>query len=122
MPRKMLRDDQWERIEQLLPGKVSDRGVTARDNRLFVEAVLWVLRTGSPWRDLPVELGNWHNTYTRFSRWGETGVWGRVTEALSTEPDLQALLLDSTIVRAHQHAAGAQKKRGHKRSAARVVD
>ena len=122
MPRRMLRDDQWERIGQLLPGKVSDRGVTAKDNRLFIEAVLWILRTGSPWRDLPTELGNWHNTYTRFSRWGETGVWQRVTQALSSAPDLQALLLDSTIVRAHQHAAGAQKKRGRKRSAARAVD
>ena len=122
MPRKMLRNDQWERIEQLLPGKASDRGVTAKDNRLFVEAVLWILRTGSPWRDLPHELGDWHNTYTRFSRWGDTGVWQRVSDALSTEPDLQALLIDSTIVRAHQHAAGAQKKRGRKRSAARAAD
>ena len=121
MPRRMLRDDQWRRIEPLLPGKVTDRGVTAKDNRLFVEAVLWILRTGSPWRDLPSELGDWHNTYTRFSRWGETGVWQRVTEALSSAPDLQALLLDSTIVRAHQHAAGAQKKPARKRSAARAV-
>ena len=122
MPRRMLRDDQWQRIEQLLPGKVSDRGVTAKDNRLFIEAVMWILRTGSPWRDLPPELGNWHNTYTRFSRWGETGVWQRVTQALSSAPDLQALLLDSTIIRAHQHAAGAQKKRGRKHSAARAGD
>ncbi len=122
MARKMLRNDQWERIEHLLPGKASDCGVTAKDNRLFVEAVLWILRTGSPWRDLPVELGNWHNTYTRFSRWGDSGVWQRVSEALSSEPDLQALLIDSTIVRAHQHAAGAQKKPGRKRSAARAAD
>jgi putative transposase len=122
MARKMLREDQWERIEDLLPGKPTDVGVTARDNRLFVEAVLWILRTGSPWRDLPPELGNWHNTYTRFSRWGRTGVWQRVSEALSTEPDLQALLIDSTIVRAHQHAAGAQKKPVRKRSGARAVD
>ena len=122
MPRKILRDDQWQRIEPLLPGKATDRGVTAKDNRLFVEAVLWILRTGSPWRDLPPELGNWHNTYTRFSRWGEKGVWQRVVDALSGDADLQALLLDSTIVRAHQHAAGAQKKRGRKRLAAREVD
>ena len=122
MPRRMLRDDQWERIEQLLPGKATDRGVTAKDNRLFVEAVLWILRTGSPWRDLPRELGDWHNTYTRFSRWGAAGVWQRVSEVLSSAPDLQALLLDSTIVRAHQHAAGAQKKPERKRSVARAVD
>ena len=122
MPRKILRDDQWQRIEPLLPGKATDRGVTAKDNGWFVEAVLWILRTGSPWRDLPPELGNWHNTYTRFSRWGEKGVWQRVVDALSGDADLQALLLDSTIVRAHQHAAGAQKKRGRKRLAAREVD
>jgi len=118
----MLRNDQWGRIEHLLPGKAIDCGVTARDNRLFLEAVLWILRTGSPWRDLPLELGNWHNTYTRFSRWGKKGVWQGVADALSTEPDLQALLLDSTIVRAHQHAAGAQKKPVRKRSAARAAD
>jgi len=117
--RKMLRNDQWERIEHLLPGKVSDCGVSAKDNRLFVEAVLWIARTGSPWRDLPPQLGDWHNVYTRFSRWGKTGVWQRVIEAVSTDMDLQALLLDSTIVRAHQHAAGAQKKRARKRSADR---
>ena len=108
--RKMLRNDQWERIEHLLPGKAGDRGVTAEDNRLFVEAVLWIARTGSPWRDLPPQLGNWHNVYTRFSRWGKSGVWQRVIEAVRTDADLEALLLDSTIVRAHQHAAGAKKE------------
>jgi transposase len=120
--RKMLRNDQWERIEHLLPGKASDRGVTAKDNRLFVEAVLWIARTGSPWRDLPPQLGDWHNVYTRFSRWGKSGVWQRVIAAVSTDADLQALLLDSTIVRAHQHAAGAQKKKARKRSDARAAD
>ena len=108
--RKMLRNDQWERIEHLLPGKAGDRGVTAEANRLFVEAVLWIARTGSPWRDLPPQLGNWHNVYTRFSRWGKSGVWQRVIEAVRTDADLEALLLDSTIVRAHQHAAGAQSQ------------
>jgi putative transposase len=120
--RKMLRNDQWERIEHLLPGKASDRGVTAKDNRLFVEAVLWIARTGSPWRDLPPQLGDWHNVYTRFSRWGKSGVWQRVIDAVRTDADLQALLLDSTIVRAHQHAAGAQKKKARKRSADRAAD
>jgi transposase len=120
--RKMLRNDQWERIEHLLPGKASDRGVTAKDNRLFVEAVLWIARTGSPWRDLPPQLGNWHNVYTRFSRWSKSGVWQRVVDLLSSDADFQAVLLDSTIVRAHQHAAGAQKKKARKRSAARAGD
>ena len=120
--RKMLRNGRWERIEHLLPGKPGDRGVTAKDNRLFVEAVLWIARTGSPWRDLPPQLGDWHNVYTRFSRWGKSGVWQRVIEAVSTDANLQALMLDSTIVRAHQHAAGAQKKRVRKPSADRAGD
>ena len=122
MPRKILRDDQWERIENLVPGKASDPGVTAKDNRLFVEAVLWVARTGSPWRDLPPALGNWHNVFTRFSRWGKSGVWQCVIEAVSDDVNLEALLIDSTVVRAHQHAAGAQKKLGRKRSGARAGD
>ena len=78
MARSILRDDQWERIKGLLPGKATDCGVTAKDNRLFVEAVLWIGRTGAPWRDLPAELGNWHTTYTRFSRWSKAGVWDLV--------------------------------------------
>ena len=109
MPRKVLRDDQWQKIADLLPGKASDPGVTAKDNRLFVEAVLWIARTGAPWRDLPPALGHWHNVFTRYSRWSKTGVWQRLIEAIINDPDLEALLIDSTIVRAHQHAAGAQK-------------
>lgn len=120
--RKLLREDQWKKLEPLLPGKAGDRGVTARDNRLFVEAVLWILRTGSPWRDLPVELGNWHTTYTRFNRWGESGVWQLVVEAVNGDRDLEALMIDSTAVRAHQHAAGAKKKKALKQLAARAAD
>ena len=120
--RKLLRNDQWERIERLLPGKATDPGTTAKDNRLFLEAVLWIARTGAPWRDLPPQLGNWHNTYTRFSRWGKKGVWQRVIKAVSDDPDLEALFIDSSIVRAHQHAAGAQKNMGRKRSGARAED
>jgi transposase len=116
MVRRLLRDDQWERIEHLLPGKPGDPGRTGEDNRRFVEAVLWIARTGSPWRDLPDELGNWHTTYTRFARWSRAGVWARVAKAFSADADLEQLFIDSTIVRAHQHAAGAQKKRGRKRS------
>ena len=109
MARSILRDDQWERIKDLLPGKATDCGVTAKDNRLFVEAVLWMGRTGAPWRDLPAELGNWHTTYTRFSRWSKAGVWDRVFEAISQARDEEEVMIDSTAVRAHQHAAGAKK-------------
>lgn len=120
MPRKLLRDDQWERIKDILPGKASDRGVTAKDNRLFVEAVLWIARTGSPWRDLDPALGNWHATDTRFSRWSKKGVWARVIKAVSDDADLEVLFIDSTAVRAHQHAAGARKKPARKRSGVRA--
>ena len=116
MERKLLRDDQWERIQGILPGKASDPGATAKDNRLFVEAVLWIARTGAPWRDLPPQFGNWHSIYTRFSRWVKKGVWQRVIKAVTNDPDLEALLVDSTIVRVHQHGTGALKKMGNKPS------
>jgi transposase len=124
MDRTLLRDDQWARIEHLLPGKASDRGVTAKDNRLFIEAVLWIARTGAPWRDLPAQFGRWHSIYMRFSRWSKHGVWERLMRVLSDDPDLEELLIDATIVRAHQHAAGAQKSRptGHRALAGRIDD
>jgi transposase len=86
--------------------------VTAKDNRLFLEAVLWIARTGAPWRDLPLYFGNWNSVYVRFSRWAKKRVWQRLFEASSVDPDMEELLIDSTTVRAHQHAAGAQKKAG----------
>ena len=108
MDRNILRDDQWERIKDLLPGKTTDRGVTAKDNRLFLEAVLWIARTGSPWRDLPTRLGHWHRVYVRYNRWAHKGVWVRIFEALADDPDLEYLMTDGSIVRVHQH--GAAKK------------
>ena len=122
MPRRILRDDQWRRIEALLPGKVGDRGRTGADNRLFVEAVLWIARTGSPWRDLPKELGPWNSVYKRFARWSDSGVWHRVFTELAKDADFEEVFLDSTIVRAHQHAAGAPKKTAPRRSGARGED
>jgi transposase len=119
--RKFIKDDQWKKLEPLLAGKVGDVGATGKDNRLFLEAVLWIVRTGSPWRDLPSELGNWHTTYTRFIRWGKSGRWQQILTALSGDRDLEMLMLDSTVVRVHQHAAGAQKKRGRKRLAVRAA-
>lgn len=118
MVRKLLNDTRWKKLEPLLPGKASDRGMTAKDNRLFLEAVLWIMRTGSPRRDLPHELGNWHTTFTRFSRWSNTGVWERVFTAVSGNRDLEEVFFDSTAVRAHLHAAGAQKNTVHRRWAA----
>ncbi len=105
-----LREDQWGRIEGLLPGRVGHVGGTARDNRLFVEAVLYRYRAGIPWRDLPERFGSWKNTHTRFSRWAKSGVWERVFAALGADADNEYAMIDATIVRAHQHSAGARQK------------
>jgi transposase len=107
--RHAISDTQWERIKDLLPGKPGDPGVTAKDNRLFIDAVLWIAKTGAPWRDLPERFGNWYNVWKRLSRWAKKGVWERVFTLLQ-DPDLEWLILDSTVIRAHQHAAGAPKK------------
>ena len=98
-------------------------GVTAADNRLFVEAVLYRYRAGIPWRDLPERFGDWNNIHRRFSRWAKSGLWKQVFQHLAADADNEYAMIDSTIVRAHQHSAGAQKKTPQtKRSAARVAD
>ncbi|HKT95806.1 MAG TPA: IS5 family transposase [Paraburkholderia sp.] len=99
-------------MESVLPGKEGDPGRTASDNRWFVEAILWIGRTGCPWRDLPKAFGRWHTVYMPLSRWRRNGVWERVIHALADETGIRHMLIDSTIVRAHQHASGAPKKNG----------
>ena len=96
---------QGERIGDLLPGKASDPGRTAADNRLFVNGVLWVLRSGAHWCDLPERYGRWKTLHKRFSRWSKAGVWDRVFADLIKDRDNQYLMIDSTLVRAHQQAA-----------------
>ena len=108
MRRHEITDDSWNRIQNLLPGQEGDPGVTAKDNRLFVNAVLWIAKTGAPWRDLPERFGNWNSVWRRFDRWARKGVWERVFRELQ-DPDLEWLLIDSTVIRAHQHAAGAKR-------------
>jgi len=124
MKRYGLRDDQWERIalraryamllrssiEHLLPGKEGDPGATAKDNRLFVEAVLYRYRAGIPWRDLPERFGDFRVIHTRHTRWSEKGVWKQVFDVLAEDADKEDAAIDATIVRAHQHSAGAKKK------------
>ena len=123
MRRYGLRDDQWDRIEALLPGRKGSVGVTAADNRLFVEAVLYRYRAGIPWRDLPERFGDWKNVHRRFSRWAKSGVWERVFRYLAAKANNEYAMLDSTIVRAHQHSAGAKKKTAPtRRSDAHVAD
>ena len=106
--RFVVSDAAWNKVAMLLPGKASDRGVTARDNRLFLEAVLWRVRTGQPWRDLPDDFGNWNSVFQRFRRWAIAGVFDRIFEQLSEEPDFEYALIDGTIVSTHQKASGAK--------------
>src|ERR1700730_9468522 len=111
MKRYGLRDDQFARIENLLPGRPGTVGRNSdRGNRLFVEAVIWKFRAGAPWRDLPERFGGWSNTHRRFSRWAEKGVWENLFKALADDPDNEYAMIDATIGRAHQHSAGARKK------------
>jgi transposase len=110
MRRYALRDDQWDVIKDFLPGRDVTVGVTAKDNRLFVEAVLYRYRAGIPWRDLPERFGDFRVVHTRHTRWSETGVWKRIFEALAKDADNEYSMIDATIVKAHQHSAGAKKK------------
>ena len=115
--RYALSDAHWERIKHLLPGQAGQPGATARDNRLFVDAVLYRYRAGIPWRDLPEHFGDFRVVHTRHSRWSESGVWQRVFEALAQDADNEYAMIDATIVRAHQHSASA--KGGSRQTGAR---
>ncbi len=119
--RFVVGDAVWEKVAPLLPGKVSDPGATARDNRRFLEAVLWRVRTGAPWRDLPGDFGRWNSVFQRFRRWVKGGVFERVFACLSDEPDFEHALIDGTIVTAHQKASGARGGPSIRRSAARAA-
>jgi putative transposase len=119
--RLILRDAQWDRLSAHIIGDARSRGSSGRDNRMFVEAVLWLVRTGAPWRDLPEAFGHWNSIFRRFSRWSAKGIWQRIFAAMADDPDFEYLILDSTIVRAHQHAAGAKKGLRIRRSAAPAV-
>lgn len=114
--RYALTDKQWSLIESLLPGRAGHVGRPASNNRLFVEAVLYRYRAGIPWRDLPERFGDFRVIHLRHSRWSRSGVWQRLFEALAQDADNEWAMMDSTIVRAHQHSAGAKKPRrtGHR--------
>lgn len=109
MRRFEISDNEWDKIKDLLPGKTSDRGHTAKDNRLFINAVMHVAKTGVAWRDLPERFGKWNSVYVRFRRWAKKEVWQQVFAKLS-DKELKTLLIDSTAVRVHKHGAGALKK------------
>ena len=110
-----LTDAQWQRIAPLLPGKVGDPGRSGVDNRLFVNGVLWVLRSGAFWQHLPERYGKWKTVHARFTRWARAGVWEKVFADLIKDRKNEYLMLDSTLVRAHQQATtgrGSGQKRG----------
>src|SRR5437762_11372760 len=106
--RHAISDADWDRIKDFLPGQPGQHGGVAKDNRLFIDAVLWIARTGTAWEDLPERLGKFNSQWKRFDRWARAGRWDPILAALR-EPDLDVLILDSTAVRAHPCAAGAKK-------------
>ena len=106
--RFVISDRSWRLLEPLLPGSLRSRGVTAKDNRLFLEAVLWKVRVGGPWRDLPPGFGAWNSVFRRFRRWADADVFQRIFDAISGEPDFEYALVDGTIISAHQKASGAK--------------
>jgi putative transposase len=119
--RRELTNAQWKLIANLVPGKPGDKGRHGEDNRLFVDAVLWILRTGAPWRDLPPAFGEWNSVFVRFNRWSRKGVWERLFKVLAGDPDFEHVMIDATIIRAHQHSAGAKGGLKIRRSVVRVA-
>ena len=122
MERWLLSEAQWERIAPLLPGKEGDPGRSGEDNRLFFEAILWLVRAGAPWRDLPTTFGKWSSVWKRFRRWALKGAFERIFAALSEDPDFEYALIDGTIVKVHRHGAGAKGGLKIRPSANRAVD
>ena len=119
MERFVLTDAQWAKMEPHCLGKTGDPGRSGSDNRLFLEAVLWIARTGSPWRDLPPGFGKWNSVYHRFRDWIRAAVFARLFAAVSDQPDMEYAMVDATIVKVHRHGQGAKGGLKIKRSAAR---
>lgn len=106
--RFVITDRMWALMEPHCLGKITDPGRTGGDGRLFLEAVLWIARTGSPWRDLPGSFGNWNTVFKRFREWVKRDVFKRIFDALSGEPDMEYAMIDATIVKVHRHGQGAK--------------
>ena len=103
-----ISDEVWALIAPHLPGQPGQWGGVAEDNRKFINAVFWILRTGAPWRDLPSSYGNWNSVAKRFRRWAKEGVWEKVLETLIDEPDYEWLMIDASHIKVHSHATGAE--------------
>ena len=110
MERHSISDEKYERIRRLFPAEEGKVGRRPKNTRRYVNAVLYILATGYPWRDLPAEFGPWNSVFKRFSNWCRLGIWDSIMKALNEQPDEEVAMLDSTIMRAHQHAAGAKKR------------
>ena len=110
MARSFLTDEMWERLAPMLPPERGGTGRPQHARRPWLEAIFWKHRTGAPWRDVPGEFGSWKSIYCRFNRWSKVGVWQCLLEALRREADSEWLMLDASVIRAHQHAAGAKKR------------
>ena len=108
MVRTVLTDAQWAKIEPHCLGKASDPGRSGINNRLFIEAIFWKVRTNSPWRDLPEAFGKWNTVFKRFDDWSKAGVFERIFEAVSDDPDMEYAMIDATIVPVHRHGHGAK--------------
>jgi transposase len=122
MRRYALRDDQWDRIKDFLPGREGHVGGTAADNRLFVEAILYRYRAGIPWRDLPERFGDWKIVHQRFSRWAKSGVFERIFKLLASEHDNEYMIIDATIARTSTALAHEKKRRASDRPIPRRTD
>ena len=103
-----ITDAMWERLEPHLSGQRGQWGGIAKDNRQFINAVFWILRTGSPWRDLPSDYGDWKNTHRRFTRWRDKGIWSDLLDIIIDEPDFEWLMIDATFCKVHKHGTGAK--------------
>ena len=103
-----ISDRIWEILKPHLPGREGSIGRPARNNRTFINAVFWILRTGAPWRDLPPDYGDWKNTHKRYSRWCKRGVWSKLQETLIDEPDYEWFMIDASHIKVHMHATGAR--------------
>jgi len=103
-----ISDAVWSLLEPRLPGQVGQWGGIAEDNRRFINAVFWILRTGAPWRDLPSDYGKWNTVQRRFCRWRDKGIWARLLEIFIDDPDFEWLMIDSSYIKVHLHATGAE--------------
>jgi transposase len=108
MVRLVLTDTQWAKMEPHCLGKPTDPGRSGSDNRRFVEAVLWIVRTGSPWRDLPASFGKWNTVFKRYRDWALADVFKRLFDAVSDDPDMEYAMVDATIIKVHRHGQGAK--------------